>query len=97
GSGDFASRTPATRTDLLTACGLGCQKYFPAMVRSMFDSPPVQRFGQVDDVRIFETLPHPSIGPMTTLIRRHALNRVRALISDPSASSVAVRRLAWRV
>jgi GNAT superfamily N-acetyltransferase len=92
--------TPGNLTELLKARGLRCQKYYPAMVRSLSDvssigakitaGPEIRR---VDDVNVFRKTPHPSIGPVTTALRRLALERLRSLIADPADRTLAF--VAW--
>jgi len=82
--------TPTNIADLLTERRLRCQKYFPAMVRSLadpqasFQQPKQLIIRRVDDLAKFCKTPHPAIGPLTTQLRRNAFERLRALLSDPS-------------
>ena len=48
---------------------------------------------RVVDVAEYERTPHPAIGPLTTPLRRHALERLRALASDRSGHARAF--VAW--
>ena len=82
--------TPATIVDLLAARRMRCRKYFPAMVRNLADPvspirPPngltVRRVLDCDE---FRRTPHPTIGPLTTALRRAAFERLRALVSESS-------------
>jgi GNAT superfamily N-acetyltransferase len=78
--------TPTNLPALLRDRRFRCRKYYAAMVRTL--SRPVQRpklpaslvVQPVLDVDYFETTPHPAIGPVTTPLRRQALNRLRALV-----------------
>ena len=82
--------TPPDLTRVLREKRLRCRKYFPAMVRSLSWRPPnvatpagvtIQR---VRDVAAFARTPHPSVGALTTPLRRHAFARLNALVDDPS-------------
>jgi GNAT superfamily N-acetyltransferase len=79
--------TPDTLPELLKARGLRCRKRFPAMLRDLKISKPLVKapagitIRPVDDVDLFRTIPHPSIGPLTTLLRRAAFESLRALVS----------------
>ena len=78
--------TPGTLPDLLKARGLRCRKRFPAMVRDLSKAmpPPKAPAGvtirPVTDVDRFRTTPHPSIGPLTTPLRRAAFESLRAVV-----------------
>jgi ribosomal protein S18 acetylase RimI-like enzyme len=92
--------TPHNLTDLLKARGLRCQKYYPAMVRSLSDvstigARPVTglEIRRVEDVNVFRTKTHPSIGPISTALRRQALERLRALTEDRAEGTLAF--VAW--
>ncbi|MGH9202606.1 MAG: GNAT family N-acetyltransferase, partial [Vicinamibacterales bacterium] len=91
--------TPDNLRDLLEARKLRCQKYYPAMVRSLSDTRPAEarpagfEIGRVKDATVFEKTPHPSIGAITTPLRRQALDRLRSLISSRSERTVAF--VAW--
>jgi GNAT superfamily N-acetyltransferase len=91
--------TPENVTQLLKARRLRCTKYFPAMVRSLTDSrsgrsaPAGLEIRCVDDVTPFERVAHPSIGRITTPLRRQALERLRSLIADKSQRTLAF--VAW--
>jgi len=85
------SATPSNITDLLTARRLRCQKYYPAMIRDLADrTPSFQQpkelvIRRVIDPTEFRNTAHPAIGPLTTLLRRNAFERMRVLLSQPSA------------
>jgi len=85
------SATPSNITDLLTARRLRCQKYYPAMIRNLADRGPSFRqpkelvIRRVSDPTEFRHSVHPAIGPLTTQLRRNAFERMRALLSQPSA------------
>jgi ribosomal protein S18 acetylase RimI-like enzyme len=91
--------TPDNITRLLADRGLRCKKYFPAMVRSLDDfaaDGPSDRKVAVErvlDVAPFKTTVHPAIGPITTPIRRHELDRLRALLSSEDQRTRAY--IAW--
>jgi ribosomal protein S18 acetylase RimI-like enzyme len=91
--------TPENLSEVLKARGLRCQKYFPAMVRHLAASTPVRSLPEGVDIRVLEDVeeftktPHPAIGPLTTPLRRAALQRVEALISDRQRRTVA--HVAW--
>jgi GNAT superfamily N-acetyltransferase len=84
------SATPTNIADLLTERRLRCRKYYPAMIRKLsdrqasFDQPKRLIIRRVSDLAEFRKTPHPAIGPLTTELRRKALDRLRALLSDPS-------------
>jgi GNAT superfamily N-acetyltransferase len=85
------SATPTNVADLLTARRLRCQKYYPAMIRHLADrapsfQPPKELvIRRVIDPAEFRNTAHPAIGPLTTPLRRNAFERLRALLSQPSA------------
>jgi GNAT superfamily N-acetyltransferase len=85
------SATPTNIADLLTARRLHCRKYFPAMIRNLADRAPSYHqpkrliIRRVIDLAEFRNTPHPAIGLLTTQLRRNAFERLRALLSDPSA------------
>jgi GNAT superfamily N-acetyltransferase len=92
--------TPGNLTELLKARGLRCQKYYPAMLRSLSDVSTIAatpaaglEIRRVDDINVFRKTPHPSIGPVTTALRRQALERLRSLIADPADRTQAF--VAW--
>lgn len=82
--------TPSNLAALLKARRLRCQKRFPAMVRALdrrgeqLAIPSGLEIRRVVDGAEFEATPHPAIGALTTLLRRRSLDRLRALVSDPS-------------
>ena len=79
--------TPDTLPDLLKARGLRCRKRFPAMLRDLSTAPPRIpvpsgiTIHAAMDVEPFRTTPHPSIGPLTTPLRRTAFESLRAILS----------------
>jgi GNAT superfamily N-acetyltransferase len=81
--------TPGNLPELLADRRLRCKKYFPAMVRELNAAeahttlPPGLEISRVLDATVYETTPHPAIGAMTTRLRRRALQRLTALLSDP--------------
>jgi GNAT superfamily N-acetyltransferase len=93
------SVTPADVTDLLADRGLRCQKYYPAMIRNITKPGPRREprkglvIRRVVDVAEFERTPHPAIGPLTTPLRRTALERLRTLVSASSSRTRAF--VAW--
>jgi GNAT superfamily N-acetyltransferase len=84
------SATPDNLPALLRQRGIRCRKYFPAMVRDLGERVPVRsraaamEIRPVTDVAEYERIPHPAIGPITTPLRRVALERLRALLADRS-------------
>ena len=78
--------TPDTLPALLKARGLRCRKRFPAMLRDLTRARPATRvppgitIRAVTDVEPFRTTPHPSIGPLTTPLRRTAFESLRAIL-----------------
>ncbi len=78
--------TPETLPDLLKARGLRCRKRFPAMQRDLSKTMPLLKapagvtIRPVADVDRFRTTPHPSIGPLTTPLRRAAFESLRAIV-----------------
>ena len=82
------SATPANIGELLTARGLRCRKYYPAMIRTQrdrvapIDTPKGLVIRRVTDLAAFRTTAHPAIGPLTTELRRAAFARLGALLSD---------------
>ena len=91
--------TPADITDLLKSRRLRCQKYYPAMMRTLADRvapvrpPQTLVVRRVTDPAEFRKTPHPAIGPPTTELRRRAFDRLRALVSDPSGRTL--NYVAW--
>jgi GNAT superfamily N-acetyltransferase len=79
--------TPATLPELLKARGLRCRKRFPAMRRDLSIARPLAKapagitIRPVDEVDLFRTTPHPSIGPLTTPLRRAAFESLGALVT----------------
>ena len=91
--------TPDTLPDLLKDRGLRLRKRFPAMRRDLTVAvpPPALPSGitiqPIRDVEQFRTTPHPSIGPLTTPLRRTAIESLRVtLSSEPDRSHAFV---AW--
>jgi GNAT superfamily N-acetyltransferase len=70
---------PANLEELLRARGLRCRKYFPGMYADLDSMPRVPApklpvtFELVRDYDMFAVRPHPSIGRVTTPIRRFAM------------------------
>jgi GNAT superfamily N-acetyltransferase len=91
--------TPANLPALLRTRRLRCQKHFPAMLRRLADPvsegtlPAQLEIRRVVDVAEYETTPHPTIGPLTTPLRRQAFERLRALVADRSDRARAF--VAW--
>lgn len=91
--------TPSSLPALLQTRRLRCQKYYPAMVRHLRayvtprEAPRGLEIRPVTDVSEFERVPHPAIGPVTTALRRHALERLRALVMNPAARTQSC--VAW--
>jgi GNAT superfamily N-acetyltransferase len=79
--------TPGTLANLLKDRGLRLRKRFPAMLRNLSKaSPPMSApsgisISAVTDVEPFRTTPHPSIGPLTTPLRRTAFESLRAILN----------------
>jgi hypothetical protein len=73
------SAQPENLEMLLKARGLRCRKYFPAMYCDLRNVLPGFHpgvplvFSGVTDYTLFRHRPHPSIGPITTPIRRFTL------------------------
>ena len=82
------SATPDNLPALLHDRGLRCRKYYPAMVRHLAEHVPVRsraaalEIRPVTDAAEYERLPHPAIGPITTPLRRVALERLGALLAN---------------
>ncbi len=78
--------TPETLPDLLKARGLRCRKRFPAMQRDLSKTMPQLKapagvtIRPVTDADQFRTTPHPSIGPLTTPLRRAAFESLRDIV-----------------
>jgi ribosomal protein S18 acetylase RimI-like enzyme len=91
--------TPDDLPALLRARRLGCRHYFPAMVRhrsarvARHVAPKDLEVGRLRDLSAFATVPHPAIGPPTTVMRRFAQTRLRALLGAPAAPTQAF--VAW--
>ncbi|HSP66505.1 MAG TPA: GNAT family N-acetyltransferase [Bryobacteraceae bacterium] len=79
--------TPADLTDHLKRLGLRCKKRFPGMWCDLTKLPKVT---VPEGIRIIRTPhhsmylrhPHPNLGPITTEIRRHELNRLAHLAAQ---------------
>ena len=82
------SATPGHLTELLRARRMRCQKYYPAMLRTLRpaatsrSSPAGLVIRRVGDVAEYEKAPYPAIGPITTPLRRVAFERLRALLTE---------------
>jgi ribosomal protein S18 acetylase RimI-like enzyme len=82
------SATPDNLPALLHDRGLRCRKYFPAMVRHLAEHVPAHsraaalEIRPVTDVAEYERIPHPAIGPITTPLRRVALERLDAFLAN---------------
>jgi len=93
------SATPSNLTELLQARQMRCRKYFPAMRRTLRpaassrSTPAGLVIRRVEDVAEYEKAPYPAIGPITTPLRRVALERLRALLTEPSGRTRAF--VAW--
>lgn len=93
------SATPGNLTELLQARRMRCQKYYPAMVRTLRPGAPSRStpsslvIRRVGDVAEYEKAPYPAIGPITTPLRRVAFERLRALLTERSGRTRAF--VAW--
>jgi GNAT superfamily N-acetyltransferase len=92
------SATPDNLAELLKARKLRCRQHFPAMLRHLSASTralerPGLEIRRVESIDEFERTPHPAIGPITTPLRRAALQRIAALIDARRARSVMF--VAW--
>ena len=93
------SATPGHLTELLQARRMRCQKYFPAMLRTLRpaassrSTPAGLVIRRVEDVAEYEKAPYPAIGPITTTLRRVAFERLRALLTERSGRTRAF--VAW--
>jgi ribosomal protein S18 acetylase RimI-like enzyme len=93
------SATPADLPTLLQARKLRCRSHFPAMLRTLrrvtpgASVPAGIEIRAAIDVDEYERTPHPAIGPITTPLRRQALERLRALVDEPSGRTRAF--VAW--
>jgi len=91
--------TPGDLPALLRARRLACRHYFPAMVRHRSTrvarrvAPGDLEVRRLRDASAFATVPHPAIGPLTTVMRRFAHTRLRALLGAPAAPTQAF--VAW--
>lgn len=91
--------TPDTLPELLKDRGLRLRKRFPAMRRDLTKAvpplslPPGVTIRPIGDVEQFRTVPHPSIGPLTTSLRHTALETLRATLESDSDRSHAF--VAW--
>ena len=76
---------PANLEEILTWKALRCRKYFPAMYCDLRGELPrleaqvPLEIGAVGDYDIFRRLPHPSLGRISTAIRRFSLEAQRHL------------------
>ena len=87
--------TPTTLPDLLKARGLRCRKHFPAMVRPLRRRlagavPRGIDIRLVTDMTEFEHAPHPAIGPLSTLLRRRAYDRLRTLVANSDGRTLSL-------
>ena len=91
--------TPDTLPALLHDRELRCRKHFPAMVRTLrhrvrLPTPPdgleIRAVRTLDE---YERLPYPSIGPLTTTLRRVAFERLHRLLADRKGRTRAF--VAW--
>jgi predicted N-acetyltransferase YhbS len=93
------SATPDNLAELLKARKLRCRQHFPAMLRQLsastrrLERPAGLEIRRVESVDEFQQIPHPAIGPLTTPMRRAALQRIAALIGARRARSVML--VAW--
>ena len=93
------SATPADLPTFLKARRLRCRNHFPAMVRTLRRATPSAsvpaglEIRPVTGVDEFQHTPHPAIGPITTPLRRHALERLRGLTNEPTGRTRAF--VAW--
>jgi Acetyltransferase (GNAT) family len=93
------SATPDTLPELLKARGLRCRKRFPAMLRDLSKARPASQVPAgitilpLTDVDRFRTTPHPSIGPLTTPLRRASFESLNALVRNNPARCRAF--VAW--
>ena len=91
--------TPDNLAELLKARKLRCRQHFPAMLRHLsastrvLERPAGLEIRRVASIDEFERTPHPAIGPLTTPLRRAALQRIAALIDARRARSVMF--VAW--
>ena len=91
--------TPDNLAGLLKARKLRCRQHFPAMLRHLsaparvLEQPAGLEIRRVVSIDEFERIPHPAIGPLTTPLRRAALQRIAALIDARRARSVMF--VAW--
>jgi GNAT superfamily N-acetyltransferase len=91
--------TPSNLSDLLRARRLRCRKRFPAMVRTLNKTSARKspsdglQIRPVDDPDQFEKTPHPSVGPVTTPLRRRRLESLRTWVLDRSQRTRAY--VAW--
>ena len=88
--------TPRNLAELLTARRFRCRKYYPAMLRNLTrriaapSRPSGLEIRRVRDWAEFEKTGYPSIGPLTTPLRRQAFGRLRALTMDRSERTLAL-------
>jgi ribosomal protein S18 acetylase RimI-like enzyme len=93
------SATPGNLTELLQARRMRCQKYYPAMLRTLRlaassrATPTGLVIRRVRDVAEYEKAPYPAIGPITTPLRRVAFERLRALLTERGGRTRAF--VAW--
>jgi hypothetical protein len=104
GAGFWVS--PAAEPDnlnmLLKKRALHCRKHFPAMYCELEKPlPDVQarvplQFAPVADYKVFRRQPHPSIGPITTAIRRFELAAQAQQIKSRRNASPPSPQRSWR-
>jgi ribosomal protein S18 acetylase RimI-like enzyme len=94
-----ASATPSNLTELLKARRMRCQKYYPAMVRTLRpaasarSTPADLVIRRVGDVAEYEKAPYPAIGRLNTPLRRIAFERLRVLLTERGGRTRAF--VAW--
>jgi ribosomal protein S18 acetylase RimI-like enzyme len=92
--------TPDSLPELLQARGLRCQKYFPAMIRTLGNAPRSSKrapagleIRPVTSLDEFEDIPYPAIGALTTPLRRVAFERLQQLLAAKNGGTRAF--VAW--
>ena len=92
--------TPEDLPALLRGRRLHCRKHFPAMVKHLVAGADVPSRGSgvtcrtIEDPDEFLATPHPSIGPITTPLRRQALASLRAhVLARPQRTLAFVAEL----
>ncbi len=80
-----ADATPDDLGEHLKQRGLRCRKHFPGLACNLTDplpeieTPDGIAFATVTDYSLFDKYAHPVLGPITTPIRRHNLDRLKYL------------------